>query len=170
MQESDYHRLVQTSTTVFLYKDDQYLLLKRNDNKRVDAGKLNGVGGRVDPGEDFLKCCIREVAEETGYIVTSDDIDFCGLVKLIGGYQEDWVICIYKVKVKSFEIPKGNKTDDGQLIWIDKDKVLASEYQLISDISYYFKDIVAGDKIFFMTAELDENEQVTNTSISYLQK
>jgi 8-oxo-dGTP diphosphatase len=170
MKDSNYHRLVQTSVTVFIHKDDKYLFLKRRNNMRIDPGRLNGIGGRLEPGEDYLNCCIREVAEETGYIITPKNIQLSGIVKLEGGYPEDWVMCFYKIKVDDFNIPRGTKTEDGELIWLDKDKVLDSEYDLVDDINYCFKDIVDEKRLFFLTAKLDSNQVIEKTSISYLDK
>lgn len=170
MKDSNYHRLVQTSITAFIHKDNKYLFLKRNAGKRIDPGRLNGVGGRLEPGENYLECCIREVAEETGFIVSPKNIELSGVVKLEGGYTENWVVCFYKVEVDSFDIPKGAKTEDGELMWIDKDKVLTSKYSLVDDINYCFKDIVDGQRIFFLTAMLNSNQSIEKKSISYLKK
>jgi hypothetical protein len=49
MDDDKYIRKVQTSVTNFIYCGDDYLFLKRNLNKRVDPGRLNGVGGRLEP-------------------------------------------------------------------------------------------------------------------------
>ena len=53
----------------FLFNDDQVVLIKKN---RPDwqRGKLNGVGGHVEPGETFEECMEREFEEETGVRVT----------------------------------------------------------------------------------------------------
>ena len=102
--------------------------MKRNENKRIDPGRLNGIGGRVDPGEDFLSASLRETKEETGFEVSTDKIQFCGVVKLEGGYKEDWVMCFFKIKVDTKQIPYGVNTEDGKLLWLHKDKVLDSEY------------------------------------------
>ena len=170
MKDSNYHRLVQTSVTAFIYKDDKYLFLKRNNDMRVDPGRLNGVGGRLEPGEDYLTCCIREVFEETGYVITSENINLSGVVKLEGGYPEDWVMCFYKVSVNNLSIPKGTKTDDGELVWLDKNEVLDSGYNLVDDLKYCFKDLVEGKRLFFLTASLNSNQIIEKTSISYLEK
>lgn len=170
MKDSNYCRLVQTAITAFIHKDNKHLFLKRRDNMRIDPGKLNGIGGRLEPGEDYLTCCIREIAEETGYIVSPQNISLSGVVMLEGGYQEDWVMCFYKVEVDSYEIPKSTKTEDGELLWIDEDKVLDSRYILVDDINYCFKDIVEDKRIFFLTATLNSNQIIEKTSISYLDK
>ena len=168
MKDSNYHRLVQTSVTVFIHKDNKYLFLKRNNDMRIDPGRLNGVGGRLEQGEDYLACCIREVAEETGYTISPQNIKLSGVVKLEEGYPENWVMCFFKVKVDSTVIPKGTKTEDGELIWLDEDEVLDSKYSLVDDINYCFKDIVDEQRLFFLTAKLNSNQIIEKTSISYL--
>jgi len=45
---------------------EELLLLKGAPNKRLWANKYNGIGGHVEPGEDFLTAARRELAEETG--------------------------------------------------------------------------------------------------------
>ena len=88
-----YIRLSQTSVTKFIYHKDKWLFLKRGSNKRVDPGKLNGIGRRLEEGENYLEACIRETEEETGYIVKPKDISLAGIVKLSEEYKEDWIMC-----------------------------------------------------------------------------
>lgn len=170
MDDKKYIRKVQTSVTNFIHHGDDYLFIHRNKSKRIDPNRLNGIGGRVEPGENFLDAAKREIEEETGYKVDVEDISLAGVVKLEGGYSEDWVMCFYKVKVPSKEIPIGNETEDGKLVWLDKDKVLDSDYELVDDINYCFKDIVKGDKIFFMTAQVGEDQKITNVNITRLDR
>ena len=168
--EDKYIRKVQTSVTNFIYCGDEFLMLKRGAHKRIDPNKLNGVGGRIDPGEDMLNAVIRETEEETGYKVDYSQIEFAGLLKLEGGYDEDWLVGIFKIEVKDKIIPIGNKTDDGELMWIHKDKVLDSEYQLINDLKYYFKELLEGKDLLFMNTEMDAQEKVVDFRISKLTK
>ncbi len=54
----------QLATVVFIIDGDRVLLIR---NKRgLGQGKINGPGGRLDPGETALACAIREVEEEVG--------------------------------------------------------------------------------------------------------
>ncbi len=168
MEDKKYLRNVQSAVNCFLYCGEDYLFLKRSKEKRIDPGRLNGVGGRVEPGENFLAAAIREVEEETGYIVGPENIHLAGVVKLEGGYQEDWIMCFFKIEVPSKVIPQGNQTDDGDFIWLDKDKVLDSEYELVDDLNYCFKAIVTGLETFFMTAKLSEDEKIFDVSIGKL--
>lgn len=168
--KSNYKRFTQTSVTNFLYCGDYYLFLKRRLNKQIDPGKLNGIGGRLEIGEDYLAAAIRETKEEAGYRVDSSNVQLSGIVKLEGGYDEDWVMCFFKIKVPSKNLPLGKAIGDGELIWIHKDKVLDSQYQLVDDITYCFKDIVEGKYIFFITAKLYNNQKVSSINVSKISR
>ncbi len=170
MSEEKYIRKVQTAVNNFIFHGDDYLMLHRKKSARVDPGRLNTIGGRVEPGENFLDAVVRETEEETGYVIDSEDISLAGVVKLEGGYDEDWVMMFFKTAVDSKEIPHGSKTDDGELLWIHKDKVLDSDFELVDDFYYCFKDVVASDSIFFLTAKLDEKQKVRDVSMSKLPK
>ena len=52
----------QRATLLFVIRNGEILLI---DKKRgLGAGKINGPGGRLEPGETPLQCAIREVQEE----------------------------------------------------------------------------------------------------------
>jgi 8-oxo-dGTP diphosphatase len=53
----------------FLFNDDQVVLIEKN-RPAWQKGKLNGIGGHVEPGETFEECMEREFEEETGVKVT----------------------------------------------------------------------------------------------------
>jgi 8-oxo-dGTP diphosphatase len=51
----------------FLFSPDlSRVVLIRKERPTWQAGKLNGVGGKVDPGEDAHTAMVREFREETG--------------------------------------------------------------------------------------------------------
>jgi 8-oxo-dGTP diphosphatase len=52
------------ATLVFVVRDGEILLIRKK--RGLGAGKINGPGGKLDPGETFLACAIREVEEELG--------------------------------------------------------------------------------------------------------
>jgi 8-oxo-dGTP diphosphatase len=54
---------------VFLTRDDEVLLLRGAPDKKLWAGKYNGLGGHIEPGETPHQAAVREVSEEAGLTV-----------------------------------------------------------------------------------------------------
>ena len=50
------------ATLLFVVNEDKVLLIEKK--RGIGAGKINGPGGRIDPGEDPLEAAVREVEEE----------------------------------------------------------------------------------------------------------
>ena len=57
---------------VFVQVDDGLLMVRRGIEPGL--GELALPGGYIDMGEDFRVACVRELWEETGLVVPSDDI------------------------------------------------------------------------------------------------
>jgi 8-oxo-dGTP diphosphatase len=64
------------ATLVFVIREGEILLIRKK--RGLGAGKINGPGGKLDPGETFLSCAIREVEEELG--VTPLELEERGLL------------------------------------------------------------------------------------------
>ena len=54
----------QLATLCYILHEGRVLLIRKK--RGIGAGKINGPGGKVDPGETPLAAAIREVEEETG--------------------------------------------------------------------------------------------------------
>lgn len=50
------------ATLMFVVKDGQILLIEKK--RGHGHGKVNGPGGKIDPGESPLECAVRETEEE----------------------------------------------------------------------------------------------------------
>lgn len=50
------------ATILFIIKDGEILLIEKK--RGLGAGKINGPGGKIDPGETPLEAAIRETQEE----------------------------------------------------------------------------------------------------------
>lgn len=55
-------RPTDVATLVFVVRDGQVLLIRKK--RGLGAGKINGPGGRLEPGESPLACAVREMQEE----------------------------------------------------------------------------------------------------------
>lgn len=159
-------RYTQTSVNNFIHHKDEYLFLLRDLNKRIDGGRLNSIGGKVEIGENYLDAVIRETEEETGIKIKPQDTKLSGILKLEGGYEDDWVACFFKTEVKSKEIPNGMKTKDGTLLWIKKEDVLKSTHELVDDLYYTFPELSEGNSLFFACAKINKEEKVEAFSMT----
>ena len=56
------------ATLVFVHQGDQVLLIEKL--RGIGEGKINGPGGKIDPGETSLECAVRECQEELHITVT----------------------------------------------------------------------------------------------------
>ncbi len=52
------------ATLLFVVRGDRLLMIRKK--RGLGAGKINGPGGRVEPGESLLDCALRETREEIG--------------------------------------------------------------------------------------------------------
>jgi len=74
----------------FIVKDGRVLLIRKK--RGLGAGKINGPGGKLEPGETALESAIREVREELG--VTPLQIEERGILhfQFVDGYSLHCVV------------------------------------------------------------------------------
>lgn len=58
----DNWRPVDLATLLFVVRGEQVLLIRKK--RGLGAGKINGPGGRLEPGESLAGCAVRETEEE----------------------------------------------------------------------------------------------------------
>ena len=108
----------------FIVDGDRILLIHKKTG--LGAGKINGPGGRIDPGESSFQAAVRETEEETGLIpmdprqaaelsfVFTDGYSLFGTVFLASGFRGT---LISTVEADPFwcpiaEIPYGRMWED----------------------------------------------------------
>ena len=65
---------VEHATLLFVIRDGQVLLIHKK--RGLGAGKINGPGGRIEPGESAKECAVRELQEELR--ITPTGVQFAG--------------------------------------------------------------------------------------------
>ena len=79
----------------FLLRDGEVLLIRKK--KGFGAGKINGVGGRVEPSERPEEAVVREVFEEVGVRVRS--LKPAGTLEFYSANPEpDWLVYVFLSK------------------------------------------------------------------------
>lgn len=109
-------------TLCFVLNGDEVLLIKRSLHKRLFPGKVNGLGGHVEPGEDVLSSARRETLEESGLAV--DDFWLAGVVHVEGGLGQAAALAdgtlpgvMILVTVGSAPGRDVRASEEGELIW-----------------------------------------------------
>lgn len=107
------------TTLCYIIKDGKVLMMLRNKKKQdINKNKWIGVGGHFEYGESPDECLLREVKEETGLTLTKYKargiVTFC--YKDVVEYMH-----LYTADEYSGEL---SVCDEGELSWIDKDKVM----------------------------------------------
>lgn len=136
------------STLCYIERDGQYLMLHRTVKENdVNKDKWIGVGGHFEHGESPEECLLREVREETGCTLTS--WRYRGIVTFV--YGEDVVEYMSLYTADGF-IGEPIECDEGELEWVDKDRIFSLE-------------LWEGDKIFFRL--LDEERAFFSLKLVY---
>ncbi len=95
----------------------QVLMIHRNKRPHdIHFGKYNGLGGKLEQGEDVVSGMRREILEESGLVA-----DCCVLRGTIswpgfGKNGEDWFGFIFRIESWQGEVLPGN--DEGTLEWV----------------------------------------------------
>lgn len=156
------------SVTIFLKHQDKYLVLLRSATRVVDANRLNGIGGKLEPGENYLAAAVRETQEETGFEIAEKDFKFAGFIRIEGGYPEDWLVAFFCAPAPSAEVPTGMNISEGELKWLTADEVLQGPYELVDDLHYLFPLIVQNKDTFFASAIVNSQEKIESIQINSL--
>jgi len=104
----------------FLFnKNKNKLLLIRKNRPSWQAGKLNGIGGKVEEGEAVLTAMHRETKEETGYGVApgAENIDWQRYATMI--FEDEVVHCYKGFSGSYFLWDRLKKENDEDLVVVD---------------------------------------------------
>lgn len=117
-------------------EQEQILLLKGASDKRLWAGKYNGVGGHLEPGESPEASARRELREETGIEVAH--LKLCGVVHITMPDPPGIILFVFLG-----EGPRGSlhPSEEGVPVWVDSDRL--SELPLVEDLSELLPKLLA---------------------------
>jgi 8-oxo-dGTP diphosphatase len=95
---------------------EQVLLVHRNGRPGDHhLGKYNGLGGKMEPGEDVQTCMVREIQEEAG--ITCVGMTLRGPINWsgFGPGGEDWLGFIFLIT--AFKGTPNTENEEGELAW-----------------------------------------------------
>lgn len=172
--DNKYKRITVSSVLCFLNFEDEYLFLKRAETKKIDPGKINGVGGKLEPRENHLEAAIREIEEETSYRLIEQNLKFEGIIRLESDlenseYAEDWVMTVFSAEV-SEKVTKFDKVDEeGELFW-SKLSDIKNNSDLITDVKLIIDYLEKDDSTFYMNAVVNNEFEITHHSLDIIKR
>ncbi len=98
--------------------DGRRVLMVHRTARPGDAhlGKYNGLGGKLDPGEDVVSCMRREIREESGLECTHLSLRGTLSWPGFGAQGEDWLGFIFLIH--RFEGTPYERNAEGTLSWV----------------------------------------------------
>ncbi len=154
-------------TLAFIICNNEVLLLKRAKNPFL--GLLNGVGGKIEDGEDKHDAIVREIHEETNIVISKEDCLYRGRILFSttdldtnnGGY-----IYIANIKSKPYE---NYECDEGSLTFYNIDEIInASNDVIVGSVIPKLKEILNSDKEFLITCDwIEDTYDIENITISF---
>ena len=112
-------------------------------------------GGHIEKGESFTESAVREVKEETGLDIKNPKL--CGTVHWCHkDTDERYIVLLYKSNEFSGELV--DKTDEGEVFWIDKNDFC--KYQLSPNFDTYLKVFLSDDNEAFGLYNKDGDDEM----------
>jgi len=104
------------ATLVFVFRDGEILLIDKKTG--IGKGKVNGPGGKLEPGESPRQCAVRECREELG--ITVFDLEYCGQHRF--QFVDGLSIHVWVYKTDRFEgIP--TESHEARPQWVATDEI-----------------------------------------------
>ncbi|MBQ1257296.1 MAG: 8-oxo-dGTP diphosphatase, partial [Clostridia bacterium] len=109
------------SAIIYIERDGKYLMLHRTRKVNdVNKDKWIGVGGKFEEGETPEECARRETYEETG--LTLENLFYRGIITFTSNEAPAEQMHVFLSSAFSGEI---KDCDEGELDWIEKEKLLS---------------------------------------------
>ena len=119
------------TTLCYIERNNSYLMLHRTKKiKDVNKDKWIGIGGKFEEGESPFDCIMREVKEETGFILNK--VEYRGLVTFVSRTSdgaEPYYELMHVFWSDDFSMPGDPDSnvlpecDEGELEWVPKEKM-----------------------------------------------
>ena len=123
------------ATLVFVHQNERLLLIHKK--RGLGAGKINGPGGRVEPGEALEACAVREVQEEL--LITPRNLAWAGELRF--QFIDGYAIHVHVYRATDFE-GTPSETPEAIPIWVDDDRIPYEE--MWQDDRIWLPRLIAG--------------------------
>lgn len=142
------------ATLVFVFRDDEILLI--NKKTGLGKGKVNGPGGKVEPGESPEAAAARECQEELDIRVSN--LEYCGehRFQFVDGYS----IHVWVYRTRDFEgVP--TESPEAAPLWTRLDQIPFE--RMWEDDKYWLPMMIHGQR--FQTRWIFDGDRMLDHAI-----
>lgn len=109
---------MKTHTLGFIFdaKLSQVLLMQK-ERPDWQKGRVNGIGGKIESGEESISSIVREVFEETGLQTKKEEWIYIGEIK-----SDTYAVDVYTLIYKG-EFNDASSTTDEEVNWFEVNKI-----------------------------------------------
>lgn len=147
-------------TLIFLFDHlSRVLLLKGAPDKRLWAGKYNGIGGHLESHESVLEGALRELKEETG--IEGVGLWLCAQIMVTVNDQQGVALFVFKGEVE--DVPLTDSIE-GTLEWVDM--IELGELPLVEDLKVILPKVATQNRaagVLFGKSYYDDQDRLVVT-------
>ena len=153
--------MVKLATICYIDNGKEFLLLHRNKKPNDGhAGKLIGVGGKLEKGETPQECAVREILEETGLRVNKPVLK--GIITFPDFTPDnDWYTYVFKATEFEGELID---CDEGTLEWVPYEEILSKSTW---EGDYTFLSWILEDKPFFSAKFSYKGDKLVESHVDF---
>jgi len=117
-------------TLVFIQRGEKILFLRKENKSSYGFGKLNGLGGHIEKGEEPFEAAEREICEESQIEVSN--LELAAILTIDINTNPGIMVFVFRAVYESGEPRKSN---EGDLIWLSREDI-SKDITLIKDVPY----------------------------------
>jgi len=124
----------------------------------LGAGKVGGIGGKVEPGESVAAAAIREMEEETGVRVAEEDLDYVACLDFVFPYKPSWGQRVHAYLAYRWQ-GEPSESDEMAPVWVAVEDIPYE--QMWQDSIHWLPRVLKGERVRARFVFGPDNETVT---------